>query len=542
MNRRVPIWAYWPVLLQLAVQAALIAPWGSFEIQGERYFALAEDAMISMRYARNLAEGEGLVFNPGERVEGYTNPLWTLFMAGVHATGLEDRRTSLAVMGANVLINALCLLVLARIVAIAGGRAATVMAAGILYALALYPALYAVAGMEHTLQTAFVLLAAFGIVLDHRAGRSSALTFVWIGMPAVVRADGLAFTAVLAAAALWHNGWRPATPRHLLIAVAPFAAWLAFRVAYYHDWFPNTYYLKMEIPLELRLENGIVYCRRFLEQHALLLGVIVAGHRIGRFRNRDVSMLVAICIGFLAAATWEGGTITGPRLLMPAHALLIAAMVLCLQQLVDAALQRIESGTAPTSGGARLRPAMLTSAAALLVLWSTPHLGRDEIVRFAGWQRAPSYVEMALAIQANTSPTAKIAVTGAGTIPYFSRRPTVDMLGINDRHIARLPVTGDGRLAGHNKMDFDWSLGHLAPDLVVSQFKRAATLAELEQAARGDHGYRARLRLNRFFRERYEPNLVPLSARRPLWAHLYVRADSPEMKTIGQWTYPTTGS
>jgi arabinofuranosyltransferase len=32
-----------------------------------------DDAYISYRYARNLFRGEGLVFNPGERTEGYSN-------------------------------------------------------------------------------------------------------------------------------------------------------------------------------------------------------------------------------------------------------------------------------------------------------------------------------------------------------------------------------------------------------------------------------------------------------------------------------------
>lgn len=52
-----------------------------FSLGGRLGFTLFDDAMISMRYARNLAEGYGLVWNPGERVEGYTNPLWTLWMA-----------------------------------------------------------------------------------------------------------------------------------------------------------------------------------------------------------------------------------------------------------------------------------------------------------------------------------------------------------------------------------------------------------------------------------------------------------------------------
>jgi len=40
-----------------------------------------DDAYISYRYAQNLVEGHGLVYNPGEYVEGYTNFLWTLLLA-----------------------------------------------------------------------------------------------------------------------------------------------------------------------------------------------------------------------------------------------------------------------------------------------------------------------------------------------------------------------------------------------------------------------------------------------------------------------------
>ena len=52
-------------------------------IDGSRYFSLFDDAMISMRYAWNFSHGNGLVWNPGERVEGYTNFLMTLIMSAV---------------------------------------------------------------------------------------------------------------------------------------------------------------------------------------------------------------------------------------------------------------------------------------------------------------------------------------------------------------------------------------------------------------------------------------------------------------------------
>src|SRR5215217_8859146 len=50
-------------------------------IDGRRYFSVFDDALISMRYAYNLSHGSGLVWNPGEYVEGYTNFLMTLLMS-----------------------------------------------------------------------------------------------------------------------------------------------------------------------------------------------------------------------------------------------------------------------------------------------------------------------------------------------------------------------------------------------------------------------------------------------------------------------------
>ena len=48
-----------------------------------------DDAFISFRYAANLIGGDGLVYNAGEPVEGYTNFLWTVLLAGAMAIGLN---------------------------------------------------------------------------------------------------------------------------------------------------------------------------------------------------------------------------------------------------------------------------------------------------------------------------------------------------------------------------------------------------------------------------------------------------------------------
>lgn len=48
-----------------------------------------DDAYISYRYARNFANGLGLVYNPGERIEGFTNFAWTLILAAGIAVGID---------------------------------------------------------------------------------------------------------------------------------------------------------------------------------------------------------------------------------------------------------------------------------------------------------------------------------------------------------------------------------------------------------------------------------------------------------------------
>ena len=42
---------------------------------------VVDDLFISLRFAENLAHGRGIVYNPGERVEGYSSPLWMFFQS-----------------------------------------------------------------------------------------------------------------------------------------------------------------------------------------------------------------------------------------------------------------------------------------------------------------------------------------------------------------------------------------------------------------------------------------------------------------------------
>src|SRR5262245_65582120 len=68
-------------LLTVAVVSSLVLVVHALWFRGLFRGNAVDDAYISFRYGDNLVHGHGLVFNPGERVEGYSNFLWVMAMA-----------------------------------------------------------------------------------------------------------------------------------------------------------------------------------------------------------------------------------------------------------------------------------------------------------------------------------------------------------------------------------------------------------------------------------------------------------------------------
>ncbi len=99
------------VLAVICAYAILFIYRTSFLIDGTRYFCLFDDDMISMRYAANFAHGYGLVWNPGhERVLGFTNLLWVLYMSIVHLLPISLAKVSVFIQATNGLLLAINLI------------------------------------------------------------------------------------------------------------------------------------------------------------------------------------------------------------------------------------------------------------------------------------------------------------------------------------------------------------------------------------------------------------------------------------------------
>ncbi|MEM7582047.1 MAG: hypothetical protein AAF560_01590 [Acidobacteriota bacterium] len=187
-----------------------------------------EDALIVLRYARNIASGEGFVFNPGERVLGVTTPLHTLVSALYVAIGGEHAAVIQNVAGIVFLL--LTAWMTTRIVRQGHSLALSGLMAIVILANLNFNYLYF--GME-THSFAFLTLLAFHLFTQRR----EVATGVVLGIAFLTRYDAALLALLIGLVLLFE---RRKVPWRLVVAftlvVTP---WLVFSLWYFHSILPN---------------------------------------------------------------------------------------------------------------------------------------------------------------------------------------------------------------------------------------------------------------------------------------------------------------
>ena len=227
---------------------------------------LTDDAFISFRYARNLLEGHGLVFNPGERVEGYSNFLWVLELAAIwRVLGVapEDAARWLSVGFTAGTLGALGWWVY-RLPWLRNRGLVGWMALGLVCSSATFAVWTSAGGLETRQFTFFIVVAVVCLSL-YRGGRAGLLAASFsLAGAALTRPEG---PLIAVCCFGWFVAQRMADVkgvradwRGLAYLAAPFvilvAAHFLFRYAYYGEWLPNTYYAKHVRPW---YESGFGY-------------------------------------------------------------------------------------------------------------------------------------------------------------------------------------------------------------------------------------------------------------------------------------------
>ncbi|MEM7585298.1 MAG: tetratricopeptide repeat protein, partial [Acidobacteriota bacterium] len=468
---------------------------------GHRF--LTDDAFISFRYAENLVAGEGLVFNAGERVEGYSNFLWVLLLAGLRLLGVAPEA------GSQALSLALTLALWAGVAWFAHRRQHDVWSVLPLLLLALTRsiAVWSTGGLETRLFEVLTLGAVLLLLVELEEGGSPLRVprAVWagllFGLASLTRPDAPLIAGATLGTAFW-IAWRrrqrrPRSPRRVvaggLVFVAITAAHFAFRRLYYGEWLPNTYYAK--IGGETWWAMGWKYLAAFLLEYAVWLWLPFLVAAVAWHRRRGTPEVPALFAAAVVPHALYVVSIGGDHfeyrpfdLYFPFAFLLIAdgarELAHRLRHRGRAGRGWLTAGLTAVLAGLTLLPwqshrqfpderylhgfpglwAHLDPAArnyldpdrALVYrlpgLRSLASLHRDllhtlssgfvglraeEHARFLTTVVPEGLALRQLVETGELDPDTRIAIDAVGAIPYFSRLPVLDRLGLTDREVAR---------------------------------------------------------------------------------------------------------
>lgn len=415
--------------ISLAAVALLLASLLAFALPNY----LVDDAYISLRYAQNLALGNGLTYNPGEQVEGYTNFLWVLLLAAAHHLG-ADLPAGARVAG--FLAGLLTLLATGIVsTAVFPRRNLLSRLMPVLLLAASRPFwLWAVSGLETVL---FSLLLTAGVALlmrdvGSRTGAGAALLFF---ASALTRPEGAMFFLLAL------TGWLLLAPsrarlRAGSVAAALFAGlllvYLAWKWWYFGSLLPNTFYAKNIGRAEL-FRWGLAYLRSFLVDYgagtgilAILAGFCVApaGSERGRLRLLALLALVGTVYPVLA-----GGDIYYYNRFMvpilPLLFILVTAVALwCAERL-----------------GVRDQRRSSILAAVLLLVFAGSSTVLLEKRHFAAWRedrlKHRDREQIAAWLARDIPRETVIATIAAGYIPFATGMRNIDLAGLTNVEIGR---------------------------------------------------------------------------------------------------------
>ena len=483
------------VLLLLA-SIAYAAGWmwnNSYTLDGSRWFTLFDDAMISMRYARSLHDGLGLVWNPGgPRVEGFTNALWVVYMAGLHALPVPPEKLSLLVQATNAALMLGVVTCARRLTLLLtnNSRGAGLCAAALT---AFYYSLdfWSWSGLETTAAALLVTAAACGAARPMMSGRAvGRMPFALLSAGTFLRPDLLLPLVILTGYAAWAAPLpdkRRLLVRGLLLAALCAATQTAFRLWYFGVPLPNTYYLKMTgYPPLLRMGRGVWEMGKFTVQ-GWGLPVLAPFWAVkwGGQAQKARGLLAALWAGQFGYNIYTGGDAWeywghASRFVTTAAPLLLCLIACAAQDFFvrrPARFSRLRWAAA--TGGLLVVMDMLYYPPVAREMATTLVLRPSHAAEDAAPDEDAAFARSAKIIDALTLPTATVAVMRAGITPYFAGRTCYDLLGKCDARIAHEPMhrwRGGGRrtvtdfVPGHMKWDWNYTVNVQKPDVIEGEF------------------------------------------------------------------------
>jgi arabinofuranosyltransferase len=439
----------------------------SFTIFSWWYFSFFyhDDSFIGLRYVHNLLLGNGLVWNPSEEVEGYSNFLFLGFISAFGRLGADLEIVSQSIGMAAYL----CLVFLIAAFAMREWKRNELGYSQVLLCIMLTSTacpllIWSLGGLETTLFAFFMLLSVilFLEITDEQKGKCS-LAGIAVALASMTRPEGVLLLLVCIGFLAYQSTLGKRKLIHILALVGGFCflyvPYWVWRFTFYGEIFPNTYYVKGQFEWH-KLLTGIRYVAEYCGVPPFLLPLAVFWLIVALIKERRTSdkllYLTLVVASYLAWIIYVGGDhMLGFRFLAP----VIPIGALWLAYSVKACSMLREELNSKFI-------AVAVAALAILQFWVPQFYQCDKMdpAAFVG-AIVGKYICKAW-------PSGSlVALNTAGSTPYFAPENTyIDMLGLNDRHIARRQIEQRvlpwQLVPGHEKGDGSYVLER-NPDYII---------------------------------------------------------------------------
>jgi len=441
-------------------------------------YGIIDDSYISLRYARNFARGAGLVYNPGERVEGYTSFLWVVLLGTwQRLTGADPVRTCVT---GGVLFG---LLTLGLTAVLLRGRSRLLIgrAPFVLFLVFSIPCLFwSFSGMETSLFTSLLLLATWTLFRawrdPERGFQRLFLAGLLFGLASLARPETWLYAAVTGMLVL-----SQATPGRRLREGSGFAlgflvlagGHLIFRLSYYGDPLPNTYYVKVGGGSAALAAYGLHYLMRGAIWHWPLLilaalGAVRPGSGETPEERRERIFSISLLGAQAAAVIYTGADhFREMRFFFPMLPFLVLLAARGMSSVID-----LLHLPAPRARAWAAHGAVLAAVSATLLLsFFHGRVGYDSSLVF-GKAITQRWALIGEWLRSQAGPEDLLATPVAGAVAYTSDLPTLDMLGLTDRTIAHEPTKlGGEAFKDHEKYDTDYVLSRRPAWIFLGHFQ-----------------------------------------------------------------------
>ncbi|TDO17830.1 hypothetical protein EV580_1008 [Mycobacterium sp. BK086] len=397
-----------------------------------------DDVFITLRYSRNLLAGEGAVFNPGDAVEGYSNPTWLFLVTAVSAvTGLTGHLALFYLAKVLCMVLGLAnLVVLYRLAKLHDNCTAVVALLVVVVAASPFLNVYNISGMETSLVTFLLTLTVLLYclwrarrTLGYAVGFAVVLGVLSTSRPEAIMYPVAIYAGIVAIGARRKDERLPFTAATAAVVVAIVVAFLAFRFSYYGELLPNSLFAKNNPSLSA-FKEGSRYVALF---GAMTLGpyLLLALLKRPPLLVRAHLPIYLVVVAQLAFAAYAGGD------WMPAFRLALPVLPILLFLVVDQVDLR-----------GLLDQKLLAAVLILAVVVGSSWVVQRYYVKTykpltSGWalEFVPyneDYYDIARKLGDIASPNQTVLLGEAGVIPYLNDRLRfTDLYGLMDKHVAR---------------------------------------------------------------------------------------------------------